>query len=79
MWFSPDNAHGGLPRVGALCGPPLWSSGPDYHFPSLPLCVFGAWQPIYMYQFSLECIHALPCINFKDSACPAELPQWLSW
>ena len=21
----------------------------------------------------------LPCINFKDSACPAELPQWLSW
>ena len=21
----------------------------------------------------------LPCINFKDSACPAELPRWLSW
>ena len=21
----------------------------------------------------------LPCINFKDSARPAELPQWLSW
>ena len=21
----------------------------------------------------------LPCINFKDSARPAELPRWLSW
>ena len=21
----------------------------------------------------------LPCINFKDSTCPAELPRWLSW
>ena len=21
----------------------------------------------------------LPCINFNDSACPAELSQWLSW
>ena len=20
----------------------------------------------------------MPCINFKDSACPAELPRWLS-
>ena len=45
MWLAPDNPHDGLLRVGALCGPPLWSSGPDYHFPSLPLCVFGAWQP----------------------------------
>ncbi len=23
--------------------------------------------------------HHLPCINFKDSARPAELPRWLSW
>ena len=21
----------------------------------------------------------LPSTNFKDSACPAELPRWLSW
>ena len=21
----------------------------------------------------------MPCINFKDSARPAELPRWLSW
>ena len=21
----------------------------------------------------------LPCISFKDLACPAELPQWISW
>ena len=21
----------------------------------------------------------LPCINFEDLACPAELPRWLSW
>ena len=26
---------------------------------------------IYMYP--------LPCINLKNSACPAELPRWLSW
>ena len=28
----------------------------------------------YMYMY----MH-FPCINFKDSACPAELPRWLSW
>ena len=40
---------------------------------------------VYMYswrnQFESACTHTrpLPCINFKDSACPAELPRWLSW
>ena len=38
----------------------------------------------YMYMYDwLPCPSGerrpLPCINFKDSVCPAELPRWLSW
>ena len=44
---------------------------------------------MYMYVYMCTTEMELPCpsgercplayINFKDSACPAELPQWLSW
>ena len=42
---------------------------------------------MYMYMVNAEveypCLSGerrhLPCINFKDSARPAELPRWLSW
>ena len=42
----------------------------------VPLVFFG----LLITEIELPCSSGpLPCINFKDLACPAELPQWPSW
>ena len=48
----------------------------------------GGWWfnypgPLHNTEIELPCLSGerrlCLCITFKDSACPAELPQWLSW
>ena len=34
---------------------------------------------MYVYYLTTCTCTCLPCINFKDPACPAELPWWPSW
>ena len=46
-------------------------------------CLGGLITPAYSAEVEYPCLSGerrhLPCINFKDSARPAELPRWLSW
>ena len=56
-------------------------------------CNFSAWMEVPWWfnypglllnaEVEYPCLSGerrhLPCINFKDSARPAELPRWLSW
>ena len=60
--------------VGAWQG--VWSTSPRHHHDRVRGTYSSAEFRVTLFHGKR---HLCPCINLEGSACPAGLPQWLSW